>query len=92
MSEGRSGGTIRDHLENRRQGVAFIERMVAAWRDGDALSGAPHAGGEGTVVVVGSTMPIFAGDVANNRHGQLDGARDTVIIFGPSIEIQRDPA
>jgi hypothetical protein len=88
-----AGEAERNLLECRRVGVAFIERMVAAWRNDGPASGVGGSGGSEThVVALGPMMPLAPGNAGVQRHGAFDGETDTIIVFGPSIEIPRNPS
>jgi hypothetical protein len=88
-----SDEAIRDRLECDRIAAAFMQRMVAAWRDAGDLAKSRHASAGGdTVVSFGPSMPIVPDGAGAQRHGACEGGTDTIIVFGPSIEIPRNPS
>jgi len=66
--------TIRDRLECRRVAEAFIQRMVANWKDDRAVVEARHAHvGHDTAVAIGPFMDIPFTEAVVSRHGRPGG-------------------
>lgn len=85
-----SGDTIRDRLECHRVAVSLMQRMNAAMYDDRASIKARHANaGIETVVSIGPCMALAPAAPVAQLHGRLDAAPDTIVVFGPSLEIPR---
>jgi hypothetical protein len=72
--------------------MSDVQTILAAWIGDNAVIQARHANaGLDTAVSFGPCMDLAPTAPAAQRHGRLDVGPETVVAFGPSLEIPVNP-